>query len=149
MNLKERIEKDYIIAYKEKNELSVSVLRMIKSSIKNAEINLRAELSDAEIIKTLRKEIKQRKESAAEYEKLNHKDRADKEEAEIKIIEKYLPKQLSETETKNIVDDTIRELDAHDLSQTGKVIGYIMGKYGDQVDGGMVAKFVRESLESV
>ena len=146
MNIVEQIEKDYLEAYKAHNELKVSVLRMVKTSLKNAEINKEAELSEEEAIEVLKRELKQRHESAEVYRQNGQNEAADKEEAEIKFIEPYLPAQLSEEETDKIVKNTIAEMGDVDQSKTGLIIGKIMGEYKGKVEGALVSKLVRENL---
>ena len=146
MNIVEQIEKDYLEAYKAHNELKVSVLRMVKTSLKNAEINKKAELSEEEAIEVLKRELKQRHESAEVYRQNGQNEAADKEEAEIKFIEPYLPAQLSEEETDKIVKNTIAEMGDVDQSKTGLIIGKIMGEYKGKVEGALVSKLVRENL---
>jgi len=144
--LRAKIETDYIEAYKNREELKISVLRLIKSALKNEEINKKAELSEEDVVKSLRREAKQRKDTILEYKKADQSEAAAKEEAELKIIESYLPSQLSEEDTKKIVEDTINELGITDKSQIGKLIGAVMSKGGGTVDGGMVAKIANQIL---
>jgi len=144
--LKEQIDKDYIEAYKSHDEEKVSVLRMVKSSIKNAEIAKKADLSDDEVMVVLKKEIKQRKESAEAYDKGNSAELANKERSEADLIQSYLPAQLSEEEIRNIVKKTLEENNISDKTKMGQAIGIIMKQYGSQIDGGTVSKIINEEL---
>lgn len=146
MDLLEKINQDYITSYKNKDEFRVQVLRLLKTAIKNEEIANKGNLTDENIINALRREAKQRKDSILEYQKAQKPDMAEKEEKELQIIEEYLPQLLSEEETKKIVEDTIAELGAADSSKKGMVIGTIMGKHKNKVDGSLVAKLVNERL---
>lgn len=148
MNLKQQIEKDFIEAYKAKEENKVSVLRLIKSSIKNTEINEKHELDDEAVMKILKKEIKQREDSISEYEKAGRSELAQKESAEAELIKAYLPEQLSLEETKQIVTDIISELGATNMADMGKVIGQVMQKAGAKVDGSKVSILVKEVLSN-
>lgn len=146
MNITEQIDKDYLEAYKAHDELKVSVLRMVKTSLKNAEISKKASLSEEEAIEVLKKELKQRNESAGVYRKNGQNDAAEKEEAEIKFIEPYLPAQLSEEETAKIVEQAIAEMGDADQSKIGLIIGKVMGEHKGKVEGALVSKLVRENL---
>ena len=146
MTLKEQLEKDYIEAYKAHEENRVSLLRMIKSSIKNQEIANKAELNDDEIIKLLRRELKQRTESIVEYTKGGRQDLIAHEQEEISLIEPYLPAQMSEDNIKQIVVDCMAESDATTIADMGHIIGNVMKKTNGQADGAMVARLVKEAL---
>ncbi len=142
-----KIEKDYIDAYKKREELKISVLRLIKSAIKNEEIRKREALTEDDITAVLRREAKQRKESVFEFRRADKTEAAEREELELSIIEFYLPKQLSENEVRDIVIKTIKELGIENESQIGKLMGAIMSKYGNSIDGGLVSKTAREVLQ--
>lgn len=144
--LKEQIDKDYIEAYKSHDEEKVSVLRMVKSAIQNARIAKKSELSDDEVVAVLKKEIKQRKESAEAYDKGNNSEAALKERTEAKTIEAYLPSQLSEEKTREIVVEVLTKNNITEKNQMGQAIGIIMKQYGSQIDGGEVSRIVSEEL---
>lgn len=144
--LKAKIEQDFITAYKSKEELKISVLRLIKSALKNDEINKKSELTEDDVLKTLKREAKQRKETIAEYEKAGKGEAAAKEAAELAIIESYLPEQMSEEETRALVQSTISELGITEKRDMGKLIGNVMAKSGGKADGGVVAKIANELL---
>jgi hypothetical protein len=148
MSIKAKIEQDFIEAYKNREELKVSVLRLVKSAVKNAEIQKKEELTDDDVITVMKKEAKQRRETIKEFEKANQLEAAKKEEMELNIIEAYLPKQLSEDEVKNIVQSTINELDIENQAQIGKLIGAVMSKCGNLVDGNTVSRIARETLQN-
>lgn len=146
MDLKAQIEKDFLEAYKAKQELEISVLRMLKSSLKNAEISAGHPLAHEEIIKVLRKEVKQRDESSAEYSRGGNTEAAQKERNEAEIIQKYLPAQLSEEDVRKSVKEIIEEMGASSMQDMGKVMGFAMKKLGNDADGAMVSRVVRELL---
>jgi len=143
--LQDRIEKDYIEVYKAHNEEKVSVLRMIKSSLQNAEIAKKDKLEDEEVIVILKREVKQRNEASETYRSAGKSDVAEREENEIKIIEEYLPTQLGEDEIRTIVQKVISE-NKLDKSKTGQAIGMAMKEYHGQAEGSLVAKIVQEEL---
>lgn len=142
-----KIESDYIKAYKNREELIISVLRLVKSAIKNEEIRKKGKLAEDDVITVLKKEAKQRKESVQEFRNTNKTEAAEREESELAIIESYLPKQLSEDETRELVLKTIKELDINSESEMGKLIGGVMSKYGNSVDGGTVSRIAKEILQ--
>lgn len=146
MNLVEQINKDFIEAYKAKDEEKSSVLRMLKSSLQSAEKEKGSSLENIEATKIVQREIKQRRESIAEYKKGERVDLAKKEESETKILENYLPKQLEKDELTKIVEEAIKETGASGKSDMGKVMGAIMPKVAGKADGGEVSKIVNQLL---
>jgi uncharacterized protein YqeY len=146
MNLKEQIEKDFIEAYKAKDELKSSTLRMIKSAIKNKEIVAGKELDNSAVTDIVVKEIKQRRDSANEYKKGGRTELAEKEEKEIDILKIYIPEQLTEEEIIKIVDNAIAKTNASSISDIGKVMGVVMPEVKGKSDGTLVSKIVKEKL---
>src|SRR5258708_2080651 len=106
-----------------RDELKVSTLRMLISELKYAEINTGKELEDPEVIIVIQKEIKKRKEAAESFKSGTRQDLADKEESEQKILEVYLPTQMSDSDLENIINQVIEEQDAKVISDMGKVMG--------------------------
>jgi len=150
MSLKQRIDKDMVEAMKQKEALRLSTLRMIKSAIKNREIDEMKELDDAAVIKTLNTLVKQRRDSAEQYLKGNRNDLAEKELAEIKIIEEYLPAALSEAEIAATIDAAISETGAKSIKDMGTVMKATMAKLaGQSVEGKMVSEIVKSKLSSL
>lgn len=147
MTLQEKINSDFIEAYKTKKELEISVLRLLKSALKNEEIAKKDTLNNDDVIKVLKREAKQRRDSASEYRQNGKEDIAANEEAEFAVIERYLPAQLDEISIKAIAKKIISESGATNQSDMGKVIGKIMAEYGGEVDGATVSKVVRELLK--
>ena len=144
--LKDTIEKDFITAFKSKNEIAVSTLRMLKAAIKNKEIEIGKSLDDAEVIKIASNQVKQRKDAAAEYEKGGRPESAEKEKEEIKVIEKYLPPQLSVDEIRAKVLLVIDEIGATSPADMGQVMGKVMPSLGGAADGNVVSSIVKEEL---
>lgn len=146
MTLKETIDKDFIDAYKAHEDREVSVLRMVKSAVKNAEISAKADLSDAEIVKILRREVKQREESIESFKAGNRTDLIEETKLEIEIIGKYLPAQMSEADIEKIVAEVIADAKPTGMSEMGKIIGLVMQKANGNADGGLVAGLVKKHL---
>ncbi len=126
-------------AMKAKDELTVSTLRLVNAKIKDQDINARTTgnkdgVGDAEILSVLQGMIKQRQESADIYAKNARPELAERENAEIAIIQRYLPKQLDENEVKQAVDALVIELGAKDIKDMGKVMGALKTRYAGQMD---------------
>jgi uncharacterized protein YqeY len=146
MGFREAIERDLKDALKARDSLKVSVLRLILSSIKNKEIDKRGELSEEEFISVLHGQAKKRKEAIEAYEKGKRADLQNKEEEELKIIETYLPKALSEEELLTLVRDAISEAQAASPKDTGKVMKILMPKVKGRTDGKLVNQMVAKAL---
>jgi uncharacterized protein YqeY len=151
MQLELRIEQDLKTAMLARDEQTVSVLRMVKTSLQYSKVasgSRDQELPDAAVEDILTKEVKKRQESAGMYEKGGSADKANAERAEVAIIQRYLPKQLSEDELTGIIDETIKDLVATDVSRMGQVIGAVKQRVGASADGSLVARLVKQRLES-
>lgn len=146
MALKEKIEQDLIGAMKSKDELRVSVLRMLKTAIKNAEIQKRAELGDDDIYALIGGQIKSRREAIELYKKGGREELAQKEEAEIKILQNYLPEQIGEEEIRRLVKNAITAVGAGEIKDMGKVMAKIMPEVKGKADGALVSQIVKEEL---
>lgn len=146
MSLLDKIEQDIISAMKEKEESKVSTLRMLKSALKNKEIQNKKDLSDEDVIQTLQGQIKSRKDSIEMYEKAGRAELAQKEEKEIEILKEYLPEQLSEEEIKTKVDQIIQEVGAQSIQDMGKVMGKASVEFKGKADMSEVSRIVKENL---
>jgi uncharacterized protein YqeY len=146
MSLIEQINKDYIDALKSKEAEKVSVLRMLKSAIGNAKIQLQKDLTDDDIVKVVQSQIKQRKDSIATYEAGNRAELADKEKDEIEVLSAYMPEQLSDEELTLIVKSAINETGATSAADMGKVMGKVMPQVAGRADGGQISAKVKELL---
>lgn len=144
--LTDQIQSDLKQAQLDRNEAKVSTLRLLISEIKNAQISKMGELSDQDVISVIQKEAKKRKEAAAGFRSGNREEAALKEEEELKILESYLPAQLSDEELAKIVQDAVSQTGAASLSDMGKVIGMVMGKVAGKADGGRVSQIAKEQL---
>lgn len=149
--LRDDINKALTEAMKAKDERKVSTLRMINSSLKNADIEARGggkqPLGDAEVLSLMQKMIKQRQESVELYKKGNRADLVKQEEEEIAIISGYLPKQMSDTEMAAAIDAAVKETGAAGMKDMGKVIGALRGKYAGQMDMGKASAAVKAKLQ--
>jgi uncharacterized protein YqeY len=142
----ELINQDLKKAMLNRDELGLSVLRMLKSALKNTEIAVGHELEDLEVLAVLEKQAKQRRDSADQYKNGGRKELADKELNELKIIEQYLPKKMSREDLDKIVCEVISEFGTCTASDMGKVIKLVMGKAQGAADGRMISEVVKEKL---
>lgn len=147
--IKEKINQDFQKALKEGEKDLYNLLRMVKSATKNAEIEKRAELSNEEMISLLNKEIKKRKEAIELYKKGGRQELAQKEEAEMEILTRYLPPQMSEEEIKKLVLSAINNLKVKSKSEFGKVMGFLMPQIKGRADGRKVSEIVRKELDKL
>jgi uncharacterized protein len=147
MNLSERLNDDMKQAMKSQEKFKLTTIRMIRSSIKNQEIELKRPLEDAEVLDILSREIKQRKDALQEFEKAGRNDLADKVKAEADLLTVYLPKQLNEEEIKVIVQQTIQETGASSKADIGKVMSALMPKVKGRADGKLVNQAVQQLLQ--
>jgi len=145
----DRIQNDLTAAMKEKDELRLSVLRMMKSALKNKEIEKMRPLEDLESLQVLQTLVKQRHESVEQFTKGGRKDLAEKEMKEIALIEKYLPAAPSDEEVHRAVEEAISETGADSLKQMGAVIKAARAKLeGKTVDGKTLSDRVRDRLST-
>ncbi len=149
MNLIDKIDEKYKISIKEKDSNSINTLRLVRSAIKDKQISIRGKqdsLSDKDIITLLQNLVKQRKDSIEAFNKANRQDLIDKERAEIDIIELFLPEQKSESETKEIIDNIIKENDFSSIKDMGKLMNIIKSEYLGVIDMGVAGKIAKTSL---
>lgn len=146
MSLKEQILEDIKKYMKEKDSVALNAVRMLKSDIKNAEIAAIKELDDNGIFKVVASNIKKRKDSIEVYAKNGRQDLADKEAAEIKILEKYLPAQLDDDAIKNIIEKTIASLDENMKKNFGAVMKNVMAEIGNRAEGKRVSELIKGML---
>ena len=148
MSVSEKISADYKEALKAGDKNRVSVLRMIKSSMKYKEIEKKAPLTDEEVQAILMSSVKRAKESIEQFSKAGREDLVSKEKEEMLVVQEYLPKQLGEDDVKKIVKDLISEEGASGAKDTGKVMKSAMARLKGQADGKLVSKIVKELLEA-
>ena len=151
MSLKDKIDTDYKNALKSKNKIQISTYRLILSGIKDLDISNRSgpnkkDTDDGDIKKLLKKMIKQRSESIDIYKKNNRKDLLEVEQNESEILSGYLPKQLSEEETKKICTQTVSKIGASSIKDMGKVMGELKKQYADSLDFAKAGSLLKELL---
>lgn len=148
MPIKEQIEKDFIQALKQRIEAEVLVLRLLKTAIKNAEISKIGKLSEEELVKLLRSELKKRQEAILDFKRGNRFDLVEKEEREIEIIKRYLPPELTDEQLREIIKKIITKT-AAGPKDVGKVMGGVMSEIKGQAAGERVKTLVLEELKKV
>ncbi len=148
MSLSERIEKDYVAAFKAKRTDEVAVLRMLKAAVKNKQVELRRELADNEILDVVAKQVKQRQESIDQFRAAGRVDLAEIEERELLILRTYLPTALSPAELEEAVTTSIQALGASGMKDMGRVMNAILGEYAGRIDGKELSALVRAKLTS-
>ena len=150
MSLKNQIEVKLNQALKAKDKNTYPTLRLVVSAIKDAEIAGRTkgqkEISDSDITTILKKMIKQRNESCEVYEKAGRNELLENETKEIEVINAFLPKQLSEDETKKICADVVKSVGASSMKDMGKVMGALKSKHSDTLDFSKVSSIIKELL---
>ena len=147
MNIPEKLNEDMKIAMKEKNQLTLSVIRMVKAALKYAEIEKKDhKLEDADVLQVLQREAKKRKEASEEFKKGAREELAQKELDELKIIEGYLPRQMSKEEIEAEVKKILSEIPETDRVNMGKVMGKVMPAFKGRADGGLVNAVVKSLL---
>lgn len=145
--MEETLRQDLKHAQLERDVIKVATLRLLLSEITYSKIQKgKDSLDDPDIISVIQREVKKRKEAAAGFRSGNREDAAQKEEAEARVLQIYLPEQLSNEELTKIVDTTINELGATSMSDMGKVIGSVMGKVGQNAQGQTVSALIKERL---
>lgn len=143
MSLKEELLQD--MKAKEAGKTALSVIRMVRSSIRNTEIDGKCELDDAGVGAVIAKEMKQRKESLAEFEKAGRSDLVEETKAEMAVLEKYMPKQLTADEIRQIVNEAVA---GQSGLKMGDVMKLVMPKVKGKADGKLVSQIVREILQN-
>jgi len=146
MTLQERIEKDFLRAYKAHEEIQVAVLRMLKTAFKNRQVELIRPLTDEEGLEVIARQVKQRLESVEQFRKANRIEMADREEAEMAFLKTYLPTQLTPEETAAAIDLAISETGAASPKEIGKVMQAVMARHKGRIDGKLVNELARQRL---
>ena len=146
MSLKTQLTEDMKTAMRAKDQVSLSTIRLINAAIKQFEVDERTEADDAKVISILTKMVKQRKDSAKIYTEAGRQDLADKENAEIEILNRYLPQMMSAEEIKTVVEAAIAETGASGMADMGKVMGVLKTRLADKADMGEVNKVLKAAL---
>ena len=146
MSLKTQLTEDMKIAMRAKDQVSLSTIRLINAAIKQFEVDERTQADDAKVIFILTKMVKQRKDSAKIYTEAGRQDLADKENAEIEILNRYLPQMMSAEEIKTVVEAVIAETGASGMADMGKVMGVLKTHLAGKADMGEVNKVLKAAL---
>ncbi|MGE4293233.1 MAG: GatB/YqeY domain-containing protein [Desulfovibrio sp.] len=146
MSLLKAIEKDYLTAYKAKEDVKVAVLRILKTAIKNACVELRREPDDDEVLDLIARQLKQRKESIEQFTKGGRPELAEQERLEMVVLQEYLPVQLGPEELERAVDAVVAETGASGMKDMGRVMQALLAKHKGQVDGKIASALVRARL---
>ncbi len=146
MSLRERLSDDMKQAMKARDELRLSTVRLIRSAVKNRDIDLKRELNDQEIVEVIASLVKQRRESIRMFMEAGRQDLAGKEEKELAILLEFLPQQLSRDEVAALIEKIIVECGAQGAKDMGKVMKSLMPHVSGRADGKMVSDVVREKL---
>lgn len=146
MSLKTQLTEDMKTAMRAKDQVSLSTIRLINAAIKQFEVDERTEADDSKVISILTKMVKQRKDSAKIYTEAGRQDLADKENAEIEILNRYLPQMMSAEEIKTVVEAAIAETGASGMADMGKVMGVLKTRLAGKADMGEVNKVLKAAL---
>ncbi|WP_459128446.1 GatB/YqeY domain-containing protein [Latilactobacillus curvatus] len=146
MSLLEQLSSDLKTAMKAKDKLRLAVIRSLKTALTNTKISAGQDLSSDEELSVLSSQLKQRKDSLAEFEKGDRADLAEQTKAEIEIVQAYLPEQLDEAAVVTIVDEAMQATGATSKADFGKVMQYVMPKVKGRADGAMVNQVVKSKL---
>ena len=147
MSLLESLQKDMVAAMKAKDKAKLSTVRMLKAAVTNEQINVGHDLTSDEEVSVLSRELKQRKDSLEEFKAAGRDQAVADLEAEIAVVESYLPEQLSVDEVKAVVVETIKAVGATSKADFGKVMGVLMPKLKGKADGKLVNATVKELLQ--
>jgi len=148
MSLLNRLTEELKEALRAGNHIKLSVIRLLKSSIKNREIEKMAPLTDEEIIDIIMTALKQRRESIEQFQKGGREDLVQKEKSELEILQTFLPQQLSEEELVGEIQAVIREVGASSLKDMGKVMKILMIRLKGRAEGAKVSSLVKELMEA-
>ncbi len=146
MELKKKLEEELVKAAKSKDKIRLSALRLIKNGVHNREIDLKRELAEAEFLQVLAGMVKQRRDSIEQFEKGNRMDLVEKETAELKIIQEFMPQPFSEEELTAVIEKAVAETGAAGPKDMGKVMKALMPVISGRADGKLVSEKVKARL---
>ena len=144
--LNDKIVSDMTRAMKEQDKFTLGVLRMLKSALQLEKINKKSELTDDEVISVIKKQIKQRKDSIVEYTKYEKMDEVTKLEEEIKILNTYVPEDLSNEEVDKIINEVMKEIEVSSMKDMGKVVAEVKNRTHGRADMALVSQKVKELI---
>ena len=147
--MREKILNDLKEAMKNQEKTKLAVIRMVKGAMQMEELNLKRPLTDEEVVMVISKQIKTRKESIVEFEKGNRQDLIDQTNAEIEILNTYMPEQLSEEEVLKIIEEAFDEVNPKAPSDMGKIMGLVSPKLRGKADMSFVSKTIKEKLNNL
>ncbi len=148
MSIKEKIKADMITAMKAKEKERLECIRFLQAAIKKQEVDTRKDLDDAAVTAILMNLSKQRRDSIEQFRKGGREDLAAKEETELKILQSYLPEQMSIDELKNVIEVAIKETNATGMKEMGLVIKATMAKVAGKAEGSVVSDLVKKRLQA-
>ena len=146
MNLNDKIANDLKEAMKNQDKFSLSVLRMLKSTLQLEKIQAKKDLDDKEVIAVIKRNVKQRKDSIEEFKKYGKQEEVETLEKEIEILKKYLPEELSEEEINKKIDEVFEEVKPESIKDMGRIMKILTEQIGSVADMGIVSKKVKERL---
>ncbi len=146
MNLEEKLVEEMKQAMKTNDKIRLSTIRLIRSSIKNREFELRRKLEDEDIFKVIQGMVRKGEESIEQFQAGGRNDLVEKEKMEVEILKSFLPQPLSQAEMIRIIDETIQETQASSLKDLGKVMKAVMPRLGGKADGKVINQLVKERL---
>jgi uncharacterized protein YqeY len=148
MQFKTKIDQDMVVAAKTKDKITLSTLRLIKTALHNREIDLKRDLNDSEFLQMLSSMVKQRKDSIEQFARGGRTDLVEKEEAELKIIQAFMPQQMSEEDILQEIRKAIDETGALGVKDMGKVMKVLMPKLTGKADGKLLSEKVKTVLSA-
>jgi uncharacterized protein YqeY len=146
MSLEERLIEEMKGAMKSSDKLRLSTIRMIRSALKNKEIEIRKKLEDEDVVKVIQAMVRKGEESVEQFQTGGRTDLVEKEKKEIEILKSFLPQPLSQDQILKIIDQSIQETQASSLKDIGKVMKSVMPKMGGKADGKLINQLVKERL---
>jgi uncharacterized protein YqeY len=148
MEIDKKVNDEMVLAAKAKDKVRLSAIRMIKTGIHNKEIDLKRKMNEAEFLQLLSTMVKQRKDSIDQFQKGGRTDLVEKETAELKVIQEFMPEQISEEDVDREIEMVIKEVGAVGIKDMGKVMKVLMPKLTGKTDGKMVGEKVKGKLSS-
>ncbi len=142
-----RIESDYLAAYKARDQVHLDVLRLLKTAIKMAQVELKRPVQDGELLVLIQKQAKQRQDAIEQFTAASRHDLAEKEQAELKILQAYLPEPLSAAELASAIETAITDTAATGIRDMGKVMNLLMERCQGRVDGKQLSQAVKTRLQ--
>jgi uncharacterized protein YqeY len=146
MALVDQIKQDQVQAQKERQELKLGTLRLLLAEIHNREIDKHEQLSDEEVVRVIKGQVKKRQEAIELYKKGNRPELAEKEEREMKLLKQYLPEEMGSEELEKVVEKVINDIGGKEGANFGQVMGAVMKEVGGKAEGKLVAETVKRAL---